>query len=144
MRVKPAGDMWYDSGHGKIYCATPPRVGIEERLLKILQAMVDANRFSIVISSVDTGKHVLGSRHYSGRAVDVSDIHAYGEGPYPVTINNPNAIKAVRWLIEYGFRAGRENGPYDAVLLGPTKTRYNLTAVDHSDHCHISIHAGNP
>ncbi len=141
MRIKPASDLWYDSGKGKLYCATPPRKGIEERLLNILKTMVDALGLSIVISSVDTGSHVLGSRHYSGRAVDVSDAHVYGQGPYPVTINNPHAVACARWAQEYGFVLGRENGPYDAFLLGPVKTRWNLTAVNHSDHFHISIHA---
>jgi hypothetical protein len=145
MRVnKGKAGEWYNSGVGKIYCAHAPKLGIQERLLNILKVMVDANHFSIVLSSVDTGTHAKSSRHYSGRAADISDIHVYGQHSRPVTVDNPDAWQAVRWLVDYGFRAGRENGPYDAVLLGPVKTRYNMTASDHSDHMHVSIHAAIP
>lgn len=133
---------WYDSGKAKIYCQKAPKVGIEQRLLNILIALVEAKKLSISINSVDTGKHVPSSRHYAGRAVDINDIHVYGGPPFTASLSNPNAVDALQWLVEYGFRAGRENGPYDAVLLGPPGQPYNRTLVSHSTHMHVSIHAG--
>lgn len=131
--------LWYDSGKGKIWCARAPDQGIERKLLDITIEMVEEKGFSIVISSVDTGRHVKSSRHYSGRAADVSDVHAYGSVPQPATMHNPHAIAAVQWLIDQGFVAGREKGAYNAVLFGPVGTKWNKTRVDHSDHFHASI-----
>lgn len=131
--------LWHDSGKGKIWCARVPEQGIERKLLDYLIEMVDEQRLSIIISSVDTGRHVKTSRHYSGRAADVSDVHVYGEDPQAATLHNPHAVAAVQWFIDQGFVAGRENGAYNAVLFGPVGTKTNHTKVDHSDHFHASI-----
>lgn len=133
--------VWYDSKRGKIYCRRAPVHGIEQRLFLALCQMVDANGFSIVLSSVDTGKHVPTSRHYSGRAADISDIHVYGHAPEAATLANPHAVAAVDWLIADGFVPAHERPPHDAVLFGPIATKYNATPEDHSDHVHASIYS---
>lgn len=131
--------LWWDSGKGKIVCARAPVRGIEQRLLTLTEELVDAHGLSIVISSVDTGAHVPGSRHYQGRAEDITDVHVYGHEPEPVSLANPHALAMVHWLVDHGFHAGHENGPYDAVLLGPVGTEWNATKIDHSTHAHISV-----
>jgi hypothetical protein len=143
MRVNAGkAGLWWDSGKGKIWCAHAPEHGIEQKLLDITIAMVDANGFAIVISSVDTGVHVPTSRHKTGRAEDVSDVHRYGQEPQPATLANPHAVAAVQWFIDHGFVAGRENGPYNSVLFGPVGTKWNRTKVPHDTHFHASIWRG--
>jgi hypothetical protein len=56
-------------------------------------------------------------------------------------MQNPHARAMVQWFIDHGHRAGRENGPYDAVLFGPSKNPWNQTLIDHSDHAHSSIYS---
>lgn len=130
--------LWHDSGQGKIVCAKAPVRGIQPRLLQAIEQLVDDLGFSLVIASVDTGQHVIGSRHYLGHAADISDIHVYGREPTAVSVANPQALAMVRWLVNQGFVAGHENGPEDAVLLGPPGSPFNQTPVDHSDHAHVS------
>lgn len=142
MNAGKAG-VWFDSGKGKIVCAKAPVRGIEQRLLRITEEMVDTLGFSIVLSSIDTGSHVAGSRHYEGRAEDVTDIHVYGREPDPVTATNPHAVAMVQWLLNVGFHAGHEAGPYDAVLLGPCGTKWNETSIPHEHHAHVSIRRGS-
>jgi len=126
-------------GKGKIFCLKAPTRGIEERLYQTTVEMVDTLGFSIQIFSVDTGKHAPRSRHYTGRAEDITDVHLYGEESQPCTMHNPHAIAMVEWLMAHGFQAGRENGPYDAVLLGPVGTTFNRTKSPHANHAHVSI-----
>jgi hypothetical protein len=133
--------IWHDGGpgKGKIYCDKAPTRGIQERLLNQTIAMVDELGFSIVIFSVDTGKHAPRSRHYTGRAEDITDVHVYGQDPYPATMANPHAMRMVEWFVHHGHMAGRENGPYDAVLFGPCGQALNRTRSPHVHHAHVSI-----
>jgi hypothetical protein len=133
---------WYDSGKGKIAVINAPTRGMELRLLRITEQMVDAKGLSIVVLSIDTGKHVPGSRHYQGRAVDVTDVHLYGQNPEPVSLANPHAVAMVEWFIGHGFVAGHERGPYDAVLFGPVGSKWNATQIPHEHHVHASIKRG--
>ena len=136
--------VWFDSGKGKIAVTNAPIRGMEPRLLTLIETMVDALGFSLVILSVDTGQHVVGSRHYEGRAADITDIHVYGRDPDPVSVTNPHAVAMVQWLVNHGFTAGHENGPYDAVLLGPCGTRWNATSIAHEHHAHVSVKREQP
>jgi hypothetical protein len=139
-KINKGGDtVWYDSGKGKIYVIRAPIRGMEERLFDQTVAMVDALGFSIQILSVDTGKHAPRSRHYTGRAEDITDVHPYGGGQMVCTLENPYARLMVEWFMANGFQAGRENGPYDAILLGPAGTPWNKTKVPHEHHAHASI-----
>jgi len=140
-KVNKGASVWYDSGKGKIYVARAPREGMVTKLFYLTCQAVDDLRFSIVVSSVDTGKHAPRSRHYTGRAEDISDVHVYGEAYQAATMANEHARRLVEWFIAHGFHAGRESGAYNAVLFGPVGGVWNKTSSDHSDHIHSSVYS---
>lgn len=131
---------WFDDGHGKLACIKAPRIGIDEHLLLLAQAVASDLGLVLTINSVDTGKHVPGSRHYDGRAFDTDEMHAYGQEPELVSAANAHAVALVDHLVLCGFTAGHENGPYPAVLFGPVGTHWNATTIDHSSHVHVSVY----
>jgi len=140
-KVNKGEGIWWDSGKGKIYVARAPREGMVVKLFKLTCQAVDELGFSIIVSSVDTGKHAPRSRHYTGRAEDIADVHVYGENYQHATMANPHARRLVEWFIAHGFKAGRESGAYNAVLFGPVGGVWNATRSDHSDHIHSSVYS---
>lgn len=125
-------------GAGKISIARAPIHGVDDHLWLILKLAVDDLRLPVLVSSVDTGQHVPGSRHYDGRAVDISKVGLAGGRWKPATLNNADAGHLANWLLANGFRIG-EGGPWPAILFGPPHTRLNPSSIDHSTHLHVSL-----
>lgn len=128
-------------GHGSIAIAKAAKIGVDLHLWAVLKLAVDALGLPISISSIDTGKHVAGSRHYDGRAVDISRVGLNGGKWRPATVQNAEAGKLVAWLLANGFRVG-EGGPWAACLFGPPHSEHNSSSIDHSDHLHVSLPHG--
>lgn len=125
---------------GQILITKAAVKGIDSNLLKILEAVVDDLGIVITLDSIDTGEHVPASRHYHGTAVDIDRVYAVGQEPKIANLANYEARKLVVWLIDQGFTAGHENGPYPAVLFGPVGTKWNQTRIAHQNHVHVSLH----
>ena len=127
---------------GQIVFARAPLHGIDTHLLRVLEAAVDDLEVVLHVSSVDTGagQHVPNSRHFHGCAVDIDQIGLTGHPLQVASLANKEARELVAWLIEKGFHGGHENGDYPACLFGPVGSKYNRTQIDHTHHCHISLH----
>lgn len=123
---------------GQLHVSKAPTKGVDENLWAVLKTAVDTLRLALNINSIDTGKHVPTSRHYTGRAVDINKVGAAGTVWRQATLHNSDAMRLVRWLQAHGFRAG-EGGPWPAVIFGPPHSALNPTGVDHSSHLHVSL-----
>lgn len=125
---------------GEILISKAAHVGIDSNLLRVLELAVDDLKLQIDINSIDTGQHVTGSRHYSGRAVDIWRVCGMGERWAVARVENFRAVQLVRWLMEEGWK-NRERGDWGGVLLGPPHSHYNATSVNHITHIHVSVAA---
>jgi hypothetical protein len=135
-----AGSVYHH--HGQILITRAAVKGIDSNLLRVLEAAVDDLEISIEINSIDTGagQHVPTSRHFHGCAVDIDRVGLVGHPLEEAHIANKEARELVQWLIDHGFVAGHENGPYPAVLFGPVGCKWNRTQIGHVSHLHVSLH----
>lgn len=124
---------------GKITFARAPIKGADENLFACLKIAADQLKLWIGCSSIDTGTHTKGSRHYTGRAADISEVTPMTDSsPNAAFLTNSDAVRLVTYLLEEGFHVG-EGKPWAAVLFGPPRSRWNSSIVDHRDHVHVSI-----
>ena len=128
------------TGSGQVILRKAPRRGMDTHLFSVLTSAADDLRLVLEVNSVDTALnvHAPGSRHASGRAVDMNKI-----GPFPgvakqATLNNPHAMKLVQYLRVNGWHVG-EGGNWPAILFGSVHTSLNPSIYDHSTHLHVSI-----
>jgi len=128
----------YD-GRGEIWVAKPSIHGPDENLWGALKVGVEALRVKIMLSSIDTGQHVPNSRHYEGRAADVSMISSRDHvGWQPAVLANRAAVQFVNFYRQHGWRVG-EGGNWPAFLMGPVGGAWNPSKVPHEHHIHLSI-----
>lgn len=125
-------------GAGRIFFANAPLKGIDANLFRLLVTVVDELKLAIHVSSVDTGAHVVNSRHYQGRAVDISRVGDAGGMVMIATLTNKGALRLVTTLLVEGFNVG-EGRPQAAVLFGPIRSTFNNSAINHADHIHVSL-----
>lgn len=126
------------SNVGSVIFQKAPVVGIDANLFGVLKAAADACSLCLSVSSIDTGSHVPGSRHYQGRAADVDEIGPSPEKLAEVRVGGPASEKLANWLYDEGFHYG-EGGPWPAILFGPPHTLRNPSAIPHEHHIHVSI-----
>jgi hypothetical protein len=125
---------------GEIRVSTAARVGADSNLWAVLKIAVDALKLKLNILSIDTGAHVAGSRHYDGRAVDISQIGPVGAIWSACTPANSYAVQLVNYLLAHGFKAGEgPHNPGPALLFGPPRTSLNPSDVAHRHHLHVSL-----
>lgn len=114
--------------------------GVDGNLWRTLKAVVDELGIQIYLYSIDSGKHAPTSRHYSGRAVDISRIGKPGGVYDHVTVQHPLAMKLAEWLLAHGFGPGERDrkGSIPGLIFGAKGSRLNPNAADHLDHIHLS------
>lgn len=112
--------------------------GIDQNLFAAFKIVADQHGLVIVSSSIDTGKHTTGSRHYLGCAADIVEVYPVGGTPLPATLANPHCIVMVEAFHAAGWRWG-EGGPWGGVLIGPAMSERNRSKINHLDHCHVSV-----
>jgi hypothetical protein len=113
--------------------------GVDQNLWAILKIVVDHLALTVNVNSIDTGQHVVHSRHASGRAVDINRVGAVTQTPGQATLANAAAMRLVRHLQEHGFHVGEGAPPRPGLLFGPVHTPLNPTGIDHATHLHMSI-----
>lgn len=136
--MKGATGRCYHSQRGAIYIRRGAAVGIDESLWDMLKHLVEELGVSLHISSIDTGKHAKTSRHHFGCAADVFEVGNGYEDLEPCVPGSRVTERIVRYLFARGVLTG-EGRPTPAVLFGPPRSLWNRSAVDHSDHLHLSI-----
>lgn len=143
--LKPSGQRrfkgqagWLYEGAGRIHVARAPVKGVDSHLWALLKLAVDALKIDLNISSIDTGQHATNSRHYDGRAVDISRVGEAGKVWRPATLLNADAVRLVQWLMKQGVKVG-EGRPQPALLFGPVGHKWNSSRVNHADHLHLSL-----
>ena len=129
----------YD-GTGQIYFSKAPKIGIDSNLWACLKIAVDQTGLAVEVSSVDTGRHVPGSRHYQGRAADIHVVIRVGNKLVGTNANlaNAEASKFYHYLLDHGFHVG-EGRAWPAVIWGPPHTHTNPTGIPHDSHLHVSL-----
>lgn len=127
------------ANRGAIYFARAPVHGPDANLFGALKWLVDHLECALQVSSVDTGQHVPSSRHYVGLAADLSRIGPSRAKWTSFTVHNELGLELVRLCLASGWHIGEGHPEQAGILLGPVHTQYNTSAVDHADHCHISI-----
>jgi hypothetical protein len=123
---------------GTILFHRAPVKGIDENLFAVLKIAVDQMGLYLVISSIDTGHHVPGSRHYDGRAADISRVGSSSRTVKSAGLSNPFASRLATYLQRHGFRVG-EGGPWPGLLWGPVQSPLNPTSIPHDTHLHCSL-----
>lgn len=115
--------------------------GVDGNLWRTLKCAVDELKIQVLVYSGDSGKHSNQSRHYTGRAVDLSRIGRPGQVWDPVTVKHPLAILLSEWLLHHGFGPGERRGKLSipGLIFGATGSRLNPGAPDHLDHIHLSV-----
>jgi hypothetical protein len=131
----------YTSPTGEIWIGKAAIRGVDTMLWGVLKHCVDVLGLRIWCSSIDTGQHAPASRHYQGRAVDISRVCKKGQPGDLATVENPEAVRLVNYLLAHGFRIGeRYRGQQQpGVIFGPPHTKWNPIAGDHTHHIHVSL-----
>ena len=126
-------------GGGAIYVSRAAVRGPDAHLWAALKVAVDVLDLAIQVNSIDTGQHSPNSRHYAGLAVDINKVGERRDSWQQATMTNPFAVELVDLFLHAGWQIG-EGDPFRAgILLGPPRTKWNSSGIDHSTHLHLSL-----
>jgi hypothetical protein len=151
----PASDYRYRSGQavhaaekgqvyanmGRIFFVRGCQTGLDANLFATLKICVDEFKVALNVNSLCTGKHSKNSRHYAKPclAADCNRIGPTRATWQPFTEYNPYGIKMVEYLLQQGWMVGEGDPARPGLLLGPPRTKWNSSSIDHSTHLHLSI-----
>lgn len=124
---------------GEIWFLRPPRVGCDLHLWAATKAAANALKLRIRVRTVDSASvHVPNSRHYIGCAEDIDLVAEMGDPWRTATLQNPACMKLHRWYRDNGWAIGEPSGR-PGLILGPVRSRYNPTRINHATHLHVSV-----
>lgn len=151
----PASDYRYASGQavkagekgqvyqnvGRLYYQRGCSSGVDAHLHAVLKILVDEHAVALNVNSLCTGKHSKNSRHYAKPclAADCNKVGKTKATWQPFTVHNPDGQRIVEYLLDNGWLIGEGEPTRPGLLLGPARSRWNPTSIDHSTHLHMSI-----